>query len=53
MVKSAPPEPELLFFRIDSPLARREVAAIFKKNRYMSRAAGAFVGRAREVIGGQ
>lgn len=53
MVKSAPPEPELLFFRIDSPLARREVAAIFKKNRYMSRAAGAFVGRAREVIGGR
>ncbi len=49
LVRLTPPETDLVFYKIDLPMARREVAAIHKKNRYMTRAAAAFMKTAAEL----
>lgn len=50
LVKLTPPEPGVLFFQLDSPLAKREVAAVHKKNRYLSSASAAFIETAKKMI---
>lgn len=50
LIKLTPFEESVLFYKIDSPLAKREIAAVHKRNRYMSSAVLEFLEIAKDVL---
>lgn len=50
LVKLTPFEEDVVFYKIDSPLAKREIAAVHKKNRYLSKAVQEFIELAQKVL---
>lgn len=50
LVKLTPFEEPVVFYKIDSPLAKREVAAVHKKNQYISKAMQEFIIIAKNVL---
>lgn len=50
LVKLTPFEEDVVFYKIDSPLAKREIAAVHKKSRYLSKAVQEFISVAERVL---
>lgn len=50
VIKRNPSDDSVVFYKIDSPLATRKIAAVHKKNRYMSRASLEFIQTAGQML---